>query len=537
MNKIYHSVLIFLLFGTSSLSFSQTGSTVFNDTVLHEIRIQFPYSSWFDSLQMDYQLNLTDEDDTLPDREFLCDMAFDGVSMDSIGMRQRGNYSNFSAPLTSSNGLKKPFKLEFNAFKNQEFDGLKRLNLNNGTDDPSFVREALIYKLIRGRGLPACRTAYAKLYINDAYWGLYELIENVDKTFLKDHFGGVNNDGNLYKTDRNAGVDLKWQGTDPEAYEGQGLLLKTNESANDWSKFLNFVRIINYTDNAKMEEELSSVFDVEGYLDILAVEVLCYSWDSYWGGGNNFYLYEHPDGKIRWIPWDFNETFTTTSGILGVFLPRESDIFLSTRFDQRPLIKAIFSVRKWQDLYLDKVCDLCTNQYWSPLISPQLRKWQALIRQPLLEDLNALGSMQSFDLSLTEDMDNAYNVPGKNAGFNIKVPALLPYISKQRTWAVNQIKKQEGNCALTDAEPSEYPITMGPNPATEIINIFWDQIATDVYRLSVYNSYGDIVINSGWIVNDEMYEELDISQLPKGFYLVRKLDADGFWGVSKFIKQ
>src|SRR5690242_9452333 len=115
MNKVL-LVLIFLL---PVSVFSQTGTTVFNDTVLHEIRIQFPYETWFDSLEIDYQANLWDEDDTLPDREFVCNMTFDGIALDSIGMRQRGNYSNYAAPLTSSNGLKKPFKLEFNAFRNQ----------------------------------------------------------------------------------------------------------------------------------------------------------------------------------------------------------------------------------------------------------------------------------------------------------------------------------------------------------------------------------------------------------------------------------
>ncbi len=537
MNNIYRSILICILSSTASVGFSQTGSIVFNDTILHEIRIQFNYSSWFDSLQADYQLNLTDTEDTLPEKDFLCSMTFDNVPLDSIGMRQRGNFSNYSAPLTSANGLKKPFKLDFNAFKEQRFDGLHELNLNNGTDDPSFVREALIYKLIRDRGIPASRTAYAKLFVNDVYWGLYSLIENVDKTFLKDHFGGSNNNGNLYKTDRNAGVDLQWKGSDPAPYINQGLLLKTNESTNDWTKFIHFVDIINHTEPGNMEQALSSVFDVESYLDILAIEVLCYSWDSYWGGGNNFYMYEHPDGKIRWIPWDFNESFTTKSGILGFILPRQSDLFLSTRFEERPLIKAIFSVRKWQDMYLDKICDLCTNQYWPPLISPTLGKWQELIRPALAVDTNALGSMESFNASLTTDMDNAYNIPESNAGFNIKVPGLLPYISKQRAWAIKQIKLQEGACPLANASPSEYSIGLYPNPASDRMTVYWNQLTTDVSLLSVYNPYGEIVLSSGWISNHLMQQELNISALPKGFYILRKQDADGNWADAKFVKQ
>src|ERR1041385_5674332 len=196
----------FLLFTLAARA--QTGTLVFNDTILHEIRLQFNYSAWFDSLTLDYQLNATDTANAFPERNFACVMSFDNIVLDSVGMRERGNFSNISTTYTS-NGYKKPFKLNFDAFRgNQTFDGLKSLNLNNGTDDPSFVREALVYKLLREQGIPACRTSFAKLYVNNMYWGLYELVENVDKTFLKDHYGSANNDGNLYKTGRNAHVDL-----------------------------------------------------------------------------------------------------------------------------------------------------------------------------------------------------------------------------------------------------------------------------------------------------------------------------------------
>lgn len=538
MKNTFRSIIVFSFSLLScSFSFSQTGNIVFNDTVLHEIRLRFSYSTWFDSLEADFNLNLTDTLDTIPEKEFLCLMVFDNITLDSIGMRERGNASNFFTPYTNSNGLKKPFKLVFDAFKKQKFDGLKRLNLNNGTDDPGFVREALVYKLLRNRGIHACRTSFAKLYINDVYWGLYELVENVDKTFLKDHFGANNNDGNLYKTDRGAGLDLSWRGADFSKYKEQGLLLKTNDSLNDWSKLLQFIKVINYTEPGNLEQAVSNVFDVESYLDILAVEVLCYSWDSYWGIGNNFYLYEHPDGKIRWIPWDFNETFSTKNGLLGFILPKQSDIFLSTRYDARPLLKAIFRVRKWQELYLEKVCNLCTNAYLPQKIAPVLRKWQELIRPALAADTNALGSLNSFDRSLTTDMDNAFNIPGSNIGFNIEVPGLLPYIAKQRAWAVHQIKFQGGSCTLADASPSEYPMRLYPNPAADSVHLAWELLTTDVYQLSVYNSYGEKVLGSGWIANDAPYADLNVNVLPKGFYIILKQNADGSWAKAKFIKQ
>ena len=537
MQKAYHSIFIFLLILSSYNSFAQTtGNLVFNDTILHEIRIQFNYDTWFDTLEHDFTINFTDTGNLYPEREFVCNMNFDNIQMDSIGMREKGNFSNISAPYATSNGLKKPFKLVFDSFKKQKFDNLKEVNLNNSTDDPSFVREELMYKLIRDQGIPACRTAYAKLYVNDVYWGVYELVEDVDKTFLKDQFGAANNGGNLYKTNRSAGVDLSWLGTDPKPYQTQGLDMKISDSLKSWDKFLHFVDVVNHTPRGNLEEELPKVFDVESFLHILAVEVLCYSWDSYWGNGNNFYLYEHPDGRIRWIPWDFNESFTTKEGLISYILPQEGDIFLSTHIDRKPLLKAIFCVRKWQDEYLDIICDLCTNEYWPPLLSPQLHKWQDLIRDALAEDTNALASMVQFNYSLTTDMDNAYNIPILG-GVIITVPGLLPYIEKQREWAVGEIKFQGGSCALADVIPSEYPMKVYPNPSTDVINMSWDKFTTDIYVLKVYNSYGDLVINSKWIVNDTKTQTLNISALPTGLYIVRKQDVDGFWADAKFIKQ
>ena len=46
-------------------------------------------------------------------------------------------------------------------------------------------------------GLDAEREAHARLFINNAYVGLYTIVESLDKTFLKKNFG--ENDGHLYE--------------------------------------------------------------------------------------------------------------------------------------------------------------------------------------------------------------------------------------------------------------------------------------------------------------------------------------------------
>ena len=87
-------------------------------------------------------------------------------------------------------------------FKVEEGDGkvlgMWRFNLKSMYNDPSQMREALAWHIFDEVGIPASRHTYTKLAINGQYRGLFSLIEQVDKGFLKDHFG--KNDGvNLYK--------------------------------------------------------------------------------------------------------------------------------------------------------------------------------------------------------------------------------------------------------------------------------------------------------------------------------------------------
>jgi hypothetical protein len=76
--------------------------------------------------------------------------------------------------------------------------GMDTVNLKAMYNDPSQLREALAWRLFARAGVPASRHTYAKLALNDTYLGLFSVIEQVDKRYLKDRFGD-NDEGNLYK--------------------------------------------------------------------------------------------------------------------------------------------------------------------------------------------------------------------------------------------------------------------------------------------------------------------------------------------------
>ena len=131
-------------------------------------------------------------------------------SFRNVGLRYKGNAS-FMASMRS---IKRSMKVELDHFdpNGPRFHELKKLNLNSGAMDPTKGREALAFAAYRAAGIPSPRTAYAEVTLtvpgkyDHEYLGLYTVIEQVDKTFLKDRFGS--NKGLLMKPERLRGIDL-----------------------------------------------------------------------------------------------------------------------------------------------------------------------------------------------------------------------------------------------------------------------------------------------------------------------------------------
>lgn len=293
MKKII--TLCFVLFCFSNLFAQLSGENLFNNNTLHEIRIYFEEDDFWDIMTANYEDGAMNGDiDYLATTQII----IDGNILDTVGVRQKGFSSHFS-----SNEFKKSIKIDFNEFvSGQEYDGLRKINLGNGVGDPSFQRDMLCYDMMRTAGIAAPRTSHTTLYLNDQYWGIYVIIEQVDKVFVNDNFD--DNDGELFK---NMGWSaLEYLGTDPNSYK-EFFELKTNKTEDNWNDFIELCEVINNTTNIEFPDEIQKVFDVDEYLRVLAIDVLTNNWDSYIDHGRNWYLYHEPeDGLFHWVPWDYN---------------------------------------------------------------------------------------------------------------------------------------------------------------------------------------------------------------------------------------
>ena len=161
---------------------------------VREIRLTFDDPDWYNAL---YASHASDPDDPY----FPARFEYGEVVLDPVGVRFKGN-SSFGI-----RGVKKSFKIDFNEYDEggdgaasepeTTFLGLKKLNLNNGFKDPTMLREKLFFDLAGTFG-PALRAVHTRVYVNDAYWGLYLAVEQPDQTFIEGRFGD-DEDGNLYE--------------------------------------------------------------------------------------------------------------------------------------------------------------------------------------------------------------------------------------------------------------------------------------------------------------------------------------------------
>jgi hypothetical protein len=219
--------------------------------------------------------------------------------------------------------------------------GMSRLNFKSMFNDPSQMRESLAWGLFEKAVVPASRHTYAKLAINARYMGLFFVVEQVEKRFLKEHFG-KNDRGNLYKAycgdvgcatlqhrTGAAGDDSGRQyftpGSDDLTYR-----LKTNEdddSANGYDDLATLIRRINGVGLAGGDERFETdAFreSVEGILNVkcllrwASVNLLLGSWDNYFATPANYYLYNSGLKKrerdfvgspyFTLIPWDYDNS-------------------------------------------------------------------------------------------------------------------------------------------------------------------------------------------------------------------------------------
>ncbi|MCG8549551.1 MAG: CotH kinase family protein, partial [Desulfobacterales bacterium] len=198
------------------------------DNVSKVDEVVFPHDEvvdvFIDIDEEDYNYML---DNAMAEEIVMADITYNGYSFSNVGIRPKGNSSLSSVAKSESDRYS--FKVDLDYYiGDQSFYGVTKLNLNNLFSDPTMMAEYLGYEMLDELDADASRTTYVALYINNEYKGLYLAVEQVNETFLKEHFGNAN--GELYKPDMGVGSDLEYISDDGLDYTG---LVPENYSSYD----------------------------------------------------------------------------------------------------------------------------------------------------------------------------------------------------------------------------------------------------------------------------------------------------------------
>ena len=342
-----------------------------------------------------------------------------------VGIRFKGNSSLQSS--WQAGILKLSFKLDFDEYEddypqidNQRFYGFKKFSLKNNFDDESGLREKVAADVFRSAGLPVSHTAFYTLYIDHGngpeYFGLYTLVEEVDGEVLDTQFSS--DDGNLYKPEEGSSNFV--EGT----FSEENFEKKTNEDEADWSDILSLFSALHdetaTTAPATWRENLEAVFDVDGFLNYLAVNGIIQNWDTYGRMPHNFYLYNNPDNnKLTWIPWDNNEALQ--EGKRGGALALD---FANMDSAEWPLIAKIYADDVYKARYDILLADVIANAFETASIQSVYDNYSALVAPYATTELAGY----SF-LNTPNDFYNAVDVLKAHAA--ARAEAVSSYLNGQ----------------------------------------------------------------------------------------------------------
>lgn len=384
---------------TSPLS-GQENTDLYSLAKVQEIRVAFEQENWATLL---VELKKAGQDDRL-----VGTVTINGELFEGAGIRHKGNSSFNNILKTGKRKLPFNIKVNYTDRDHKLPGGITNLKLSNGFRDPTLLREVLAYE-IAGNYMPCSRANFAKLYINDTYYGLYNLTESVDDELVERYYG--NDDGVLVKCDPVWGApdipqcpdgdksNLQYLGPDTMCYRAH-YELKTDFG---WKALANFTKVLN-----QEPDRIEEVLNVDQALWMLAFNNLTVNLDSYIGRlCHNYYLYQDTFGVWQPIIWDMNLCFggfrfTGLGQPVAIDnLPSVSPLLhFKEQNKKRPLILHLLRQPLWRKMYIAHIKTMLEREFSSGKFRKRALALHREITPLIEEDTEYLYSTEAFNNNL-----------------------------------------------------------------------------------------------------------------------------------------
>jgi spore coat protein H len=312
------------------------------------------------------------------------DLEFDGELLKDVAVRYKGN----GTFLESRGSLKRSLKVDVGQFaKGRKFAGMAQLNFHNNVTDASWMNEVLSHRLFRDAGVPAPRTAYARVFVtvpgkfDRHYFGLYSMVEDVGAHFAKERFGKKK--GVIFKpVTPNMFTDL---GDDWKSYR-QTYDPKSDLSAADQQRLIEFCRLVTRASDTEFAARLGDFVEIDELARYLAVLVWLVDLDGILGPGQNLYLHLHPETrKLQFIPWDMDHSFGQFA-VRGTQEQREQLSIERPWQGENRFLERLFKVEAFKKPYLARLGEINRSLATPQRLAAQVDEIASAIRTAVAEE-------------------------------------------------------------------------------------------------------------------------------------------------------
>ena len=413
MRKFFFFVFLSLAGTESKIALSQ-------NLIIHDPQQRYdPDGGLFDPSIL-RQMNVTFEDDNYhsvlinaffnePAMRIPASVSIDGMAMDSVGVRYKGN-STFCLP-NDDGSVKVPYNLDFNHWiSGQDLMGYNKVKLANAWLDPTYCKEYIASRIYR-KYLPTPEINLIQLHTQGNYTGLYVNTESINKQFLNKHFD--ENSGVLFKCDGagvfcdqggNGGTDggnptLSYLGPDTASYYDS----YTIKSDDGWEALHDLITMLEFS-----PENLGDILNIDRVLWAMAVNTVVSNLDTYNGYYvHNYYLYQDVEGRFQMIPWDLDNSFV--GAVMGWSYWSPDDVYHFDPFftgngaawDNRPLTQFLYNQPLYRKLYLSHIRTIMEESMDVDGIAQEIAAFQTLASDAAEADPNALFSFNYFSDNVT----------------------------------------------------------------------------------------------------------------------------------------
>jgi CotH kinase protein len=381
--------------------------------------------------------------------------VFQALQGEEVSVKRRGNTSRWDRKINLSIALD----------DDPESGFPKQLNLLNCIRDPSYERVRLSWFFMAEAKCPAEPRAYAELTLNGEYRGTYVAMPPPDGYFFQTLFPKTQKRA-VFRAqygDIPGGATLEYRGPKGTDYftPGSNPSSRTYESRLDteddsYDALAQFVATVCNNSKAPtteaFAEDVLKVFDVEGFLRVMAVINLLGAWDNYYLNAQNYLLHLSLDGATPYVtfcPYDMDS-------VLGVSWPgqkrnwQEKDVlFRGSELGNVVLVKRLLQNTLFRAYYCDFMAWFVEARFTPEVIAQQRSQlWKVLEQSVYLESSAPWGSPPTFRPWTNDEvyrhavLNQAFDAPGSSAVAGLQVLGIGDFVQTRRKTVAAQLKAE-----------------------------------------------------------------------------------------------